>query len=109
MDRIVSWNIRGLNWPNKPEDVKSFLYSNNVGMIGLLKTKVKVKNVERVATKIFSGWNWHHNFTPSTNGRIWIGWKPRSYGISVLQHFDHLIHFHAIQLSTNKRFYIIFV
>ena len=59
-------------------------------MIGLLKTKVKVKNVERVATKIFSGWNWHHNFTPSTDGRIWIGWKPRSYGILVLQHFDQL-------------------
>ncbi|KAJ8419450.1 hypothetical protein Cgig2_023656 [Carnegiea gigantea] len=28
MDGIVSWNIRGLNWPNKQEDVHSFLHNN---------------------------------------------------------------------------------
>jgi len=55
VDSIVNWNIRGLNWPNKQEDVKSFLHNNKVGMIVLLETKVRVQKVERVAAKIFSG------------------------------------------------------
>ncbi|KAJ8420316.1 hypothetical protein Cgig2_007978 [Carnegiea gigantea] len=32
---------KGLNWPNKREDVKSFLVRQNAGMVGLLETKVK--------------------------------------------------------------------
>ncbi|KAJ8419599.1 hypothetical protein Cgig2_000942 [Carnegiea gigantea] len=47
------WNIRGLNWPNKQEDVKIFLHEKQIGLVGLLKTKVKEKNVEKVANKIF--------------------------------------------------------
>ena len=50
---IVSWNIKGLNSPNKQEDLMKFLYVNKVGLIGLLETKVKVHNVERVAAKVF--------------------------------------------------------
>lgn len=109
MDSIVSWNIRGLNWLNKQDDVKFFLYNNKVGMIGLLETKVKVQNVERVVAKVFSGRKWHQNFTPSIKGCIWIGWKPNSYEILVLKQLDQLIHCHAAQISTNKRFYITFV
>ncbi|KAJ8429723.1 hypothetical protein Cgig2_024975 [Carnegiea gigantea] len=29
MERICSWNIRGLNWPNKQEDVKIFLHEKD--------------------------------------------------------------------------------
>ncbi|KAJ8421702.1 hypothetical protein Cgig2_002599 [Carnegiea gigantea] len=72
------------------DDVKSSLHNNKVGMIGLLETKVKVQKVKRVAAKTLSGWKWHHNFTPSIKGH-------------------ELIHCHATQISTNKRFYITFV
>lgn len=44
MDSIVNWNIRGLNWPNKQEDVRAFLYSTKLGLVGLLETKVKDHN-----------------------------------------------------------------
>ena len=56
MDAIVSWNIRGLNWPNKQEDVLSFLHSNKVGLIGVLETKVKQENDSKVAARTFPGW-----------------------------------------------------
>ncbi|KAJ8419711.1 LOW QUALITY PROTEIN: hypothetical protein Cgig2_028801 [Carnegiea gigantea] len=46
MVSVSSWNIRGLNWPNKQEDVHSFLQFNKVGLIGLLETKVKEKNLK---------------------------------------------------------------
>ena len=53
MDRICSWNIRGVNWPNKQEDVKIFLHEKYIGLVGLLETKVKEKNVDLVANKLF--------------------------------------------------------
>ena len=56
MNNVVSWNIRGLNWPNKQVDVHIFLQTNKLGLIGLLETKVKEKNVEKVATHVFPGW-----------------------------------------------------
>ena len=55
MDNVVAWNIRGLNWPNKQVDVHIFLQTNKLGLIGLLETKVKEKNVEKVATHVFPG------------------------------------------------------
>jgi len=55
MNNVISWNIRSLNWPNKQVDVHIFLQTNNVGLIGLLKTKVKIKNVEKVAAQVFPG------------------------------------------------------
>ncbi|KAJ8419905.1 hypothetical protein Cgig2_028769 [Carnegiea gigantea] len=48
MDRICRWNIRGLNWPNKLEDVKIFFCEKKIGLVGLLDTKVKEKNVEKI-------------------------------------------------------------
>ena len=79
MDRICSWNIRGLNWPNKQEDVKIFLQEKHIGILGLLETKVKEKNVDRIATRLFQGWQWQHNFHLNAQWRIWVAWRPKYY------------------------------
>jgi len=46
MDSAISWNIRGLNCPNKQEDVRCFLSSHKASLLSLLETKVKAQNVE---------------------------------------------------------------
>ena len=109
MDSIVSQNIRGLNWPNRQEDVCSFLYNNKVGIIGLLETEVKDKNVDKVVGKTFPGWLWQHNFEYDTKGRIQIAQKPSSYNVQVLKMTDQLVHCYTTQLSTHKTFYATFV
>ena len=53
MDNLVSWNIKGLNWPNKQVDVNIFLQTNKAGLIGLLERKVKENNANKVAVKAF--------------------------------------------------------
>ena len=98
MDNIVSWNIRGLNQPNK-----------QVGMIGLLETKVKESNVSKVAGKTFLGWIWHHNFELNLRGHILIAWKPNTYNVQVIAKIKQLIHCHAVQLSIHRKFFITFV
>ena len=57
MDNIVGWNIRGLNWPNKQVDINHYLFANKVGLVGLFETKVKEVNVDKVAARVFPGWN----------------------------------------------------
>jgi len=108
MDRIYNWNIRGLNWPNKQEDVKIFLHEKQIGFIGLLETKVKENKVDKTHN-IFQGWSWHHNFTLCTKGRIWITWRPSCYSVKFISQTDQLIHWKVTQLSTMKGFYITFV
>ena len=91
-DSIVCWNIKGLNWPNKLEDVKIFLYNNKVGLVGLLETKVKKHNVSKVAAKVFPWWQWNTNFSLTPKGRIWIAWRPNSYNVSILSQTEQLVH-----------------
>ena len=98
MARIYSWNIRGLNWPNKQEDVTIFLHEKNIGLAGLLETKVKEKNVDKIASKIFQGWNWQHNFHLNSKGRIWVAWRPSVYAVHVLSMTDQLIHCKVTQI-----------
>ena len=76
MDDIVGWNVRGLNWPNKQVDISIYLNLNKAGLVGLFETKVKLSNVDKVASQVFPGWRWHHNFSLNTKGRIWIAWRP---------------------------------
>ena len=40
MINIIAWNVRGLNNINKQKKVANTLSINNVGMFGLLKTKI---------------------------------------------------------------------
>ncbi|KAJ8419453.1 hypothetical protein Cgig2_030899 [Carnegiea gigantea] len=109
MDNLTSWNVRGLNWPNKQAEVKLFLQSNKVGLVGLLETKVKVKNIEKVAASIFHGWNWVHNFSLNATGRIWVAWHPRAFDLEVLHLSEQFIHCRVIQLSTQRKFTVAFV
>ncbi|XP_070015032.1 uncharacterized protein [Nicotiana sylvestris] len=56
MVNILSWNVRGLNTPNKQKETKLLCNDEKVGMIGLLETKIKKDRIEQIAGKLFSGW-----------------------------------------------------
>ena len=52
MDKKISWNIRGMNAPNKQEDIKVFLQQERPGIVGFLETKVKETNIQHVMSKV---------------------------------------------------------
>jgi len=109
MANIASWNVRGLNWPNKQEDVKTFLQKNQISLIGLLETKAKKEKVQTVAARSFQGWEWQHNFHQTAKGRIWVAWKPQVYRIQVLKKTEQLLHCVAFNVSTLEKFFITYV
>ena len=42
--KIISWNVRGVNDPDKRRVIKSFLRSNSVDLVCLQETKVQQMN-----------------------------------------------------------------
>jgi len=109
MVRLCGWNVSGLNWPNKQEDLKIFLQLNNLGLVGLFETKIKMKNVAKIPSRLFQGWRWEHNFSHSPKGRIWITWKPNSFTVQVLSMSAQHIQCYIFQPSDMQQFYITYV
>ncbi|KAJ8419308.1 hypothetical protein Cgig2_009219 [Carnegiea gigantea] len=59
--------------------------------------------------KVYQNWQWKHNASMTDRGRIILSWHPRRYQFNLILKTNQLIHGEAIQLSTNKKFYITFV
>ena len=102
MNNITSWNVRGLNSPNKQKDVKIFLHQQSIGLVGLLETKIKDKEVEQIASNIFEG-------SLCSTERIWVALKSCSYAVVALRLTDQLIHCAVTHLATQHHFHITFV
>ena len=72
---ISSWNIRGLNQPSKQLEVAKLIFNYYIDIMGLLETKVSQENEPFIKNKCFKNWDFISNSSPSTVGRIWVGWN----------------------------------
>ncbi|KAH0696002.1 hypothetical protein KY289_013484 [Solanum tuberosum] len=81
---MLSWNVRGLNGPNKQKEVKLLCSEEHVGLVGLLETKIKSNKIDQVADKLFGGWSYITNLVEHYNGRIWIIWRPDYYKVNTI-------------------------
>jgi len=109
MDSILSWNVRGMNIPNKQEDIKIFLQQQQAGFVGFLETNIKDQNIALVMGRICPNWNWIHNASAKDRDKIIVCWHPRHYLFNLLHMTNQMIHGEVIQMSTTKKFFITFV
>jgi len=72
MDRIICWNVRSINCPNKQEDIKIFLQQQKACMVGFLETKIKAQNIPHVMGKLCPNWNWIHNANADERRRVFV-------------------------------------
>lgn len=79
-----SWNVRGLNAPNKQKEVKLLCNDEKVSLIGLIETKIKREKLDQLANHMFAGWQYISNLDDHYNGRIWIIWRPDYYRVSLV-------------------------
>lgn len=56
------WNVRGLNKPSKMHEIKWFLHNNKLGLFGLLETRVKACNTDRISTRLGLSWEFSTNY-----------------------------------------------
>ncbi|KAH0695976.1 hypothetical protein KY289_013458 [Solanum tuberosum] len=103
MVNMLSWNVRGLNGPNKHKEVKLLCSEEHVGLVGLLETKIKSKKIDQVADKLFGGWSYTTNLVEHYNGRIWIIWRPDYHKVNTIdmttQHITCEVFYIPLQLS----------
>ena len=109
MDSILSWNVRGMNAPNKQEDIYLFLQRHRVGLIGFLETKVQNSKIDDVMHRVCPNWTWIHNATTEERGRIILSWHPRKYRVKIIHINDQIIHGEATHLPTGRSFFISYI
>ncbi|XP_075080662.1 uncharacterized protein LOC142166136 [Nicotiana tabacum] len=95
MVNILSWNVRGLNGLNKQKEVKLICNENNVGLIGLLETKIKFNRVPEIARTIFAG--------------VWVVWRPDIYNVTIKGIISQAISCQATFVPLQLIFLITFV
>ena len=44
---VTSWNVWGMNSPDKAKKVRDFLEVNNISVVGLMETKIKEHNASK--------------------------------------------------------------
>ncbi|XP_074298351.1 uncharacterized protein LOC141629211 [Silene latifolia] len=59
--------------------------TNNVGLFGLLETRVRCSNWNKVHNNVCSDWAICTNNSSHKGGRIWLIWKPSLFTINVLE------------------------
>ncbi|KAM3237405.1 hypothetical protein P3L10_012434 [Capsicum annuum] len=84
MINLLSWNVRGLNAPNKQKEVQLLCNEENMCLIGLLETKIKREKIDSLAVNMFACWSYVTNLEEHYNGRICLTWRPDYYRVSTI-------------------------
>lgn len=109
MDKVLCWNIRGLNNNNKQYDVKHYIHKFAFGVVSLLKTKIKAKNLGLLYHKVFRGWCFTSNSSKHDGGRIVLAWKPGSFQVTISKVTPQMILCYLQPLSGRQGFYSTFI
>lgn len=54
--KLVTWNTREVNKLHKQKKINFFMNENKVGIVAILKHKIKEQKAEKVIQKIAQGW-----------------------------------------------------
>ncbi|XP_074313799.1 uncharacterized protein LOC141648993 [Silene latifolia] len=92
MGSIGFWNVRGINNVNKQKEVRYFLHNNNIGVFGLLETRVRVNSINKVHQGIGANWSLVHNTSVHDWGRIWLIWDSGNYTVDIINIEAQVIH-----------------
>ena len=109
MDRILSWNVRGINLAQKQYTVKHFLHKYHVGLVGLLEHKVKLPNLGKLYQRVFPNWCFSSNASYHNGGRIILAWNPGSFSVSIQAASSQFMHCFIQPVSGMPSFFCTFI
>ena len=85
MDKVMCWNVRGLNQREKQQAVKKMILAHQVGLVGLLETRVKVFKLGALYLNLFQGWCFTTNTRWKKGGRIVVSWNPLIFHVNHIE------------------------
>ena len=63
MIKIAAWNVRGLNKSSRQGEVRKLMLENQLSMVGVLETKVRSVNKNRIVQNLFQQWSYFDNYS----------------------------------------------
>lgn len=72
MDNIGFWNVSDSNSPHKHGHIRWLLHQYYICLFGLLETRVKASNFNKVYPKVSGNWFIITNCQVHRGGRIWF-------------------------------------
>lgn len=109
MASMMSWNVRGLNAPNKQGEAKLLCNEEQIGLVGFLETKIKVNKIDQIATQMFSGWPYFTNLSCNYNGRIWVTWRPDYHAVVPVTMSSQIITCEVVYIPLQVSYFLSFV
>lgn len=110
MNNLTCWNVRGFNQPFKIKELKELFRENNIGLCGILETRVAKNRVIGKFNNLFRNWEWFSNVQScSKNCRIVVGWDPRFFEVIHLFETDQVIHCLVTNKQSQVHFFASFV
>jgi len=76
----------------KQRDIKNSLNCYPSGLICLLETKRKARNMGAFYLSLFQGYCFTSNSVAQDSGRIFIGWNPNSFSLNIMNVSSQMIH-----------------
>ena len=70
MISISCWNIRGLNDSFKQEEIKKLIRGQQLDLMSIIETKVRLVNKNRIMENLFRNWDTLDNYSSHPYGRI---------------------------------------
>ena len=107
--KISSWNVRGFNNPSKHKEVADFVRKEDIKIMCVLETKIKMENEAKLFANSFKNWNFLSNSQPDLPARIWVCWDPNFCDILMLQQSNQYIFVKIHVFDTDSSFFAFFV
>lgn len=108
MDRILAWNVMGLNLTHKQGAMKKFIHKHQFGVVGLLEHKVKIAKLGNLYQKVFLNWCFTSNSSYHDGGVV-LAWNPSIFVVNILNVTSKLIHCLVKPMSGLNSFYCTFI
>lgn len=109
MDRIMAWNIKGLNQREKKIDFMKMIEIYHIGMVGLLEIRVKAAKLGAVYLSMFKGWCFTTNLRWNKGGRIMLASDPKVFSMNKMEGNGQFIHCQVTLLEQKQDFMLTIV
>ncbi|XP_074315556.1 uncharacterized protein LOC141651756 [Silene latifolia] len=86
-------------------DVRRFLNNNNVGLYGLVETKVKLQDFAKVLNNLGTHWQGVNNNVFHHGGRVWLIWNPSYFSVTILFVGSQIISAKVVENGSGDVFY----
>ncbi|XP_028074449.1 uncharacterized protein LOC114276810 [Camellia sinensis] len=100
---------RGFNNPSKHKEVADFVRKEDIKIMCILETKIKMENEAKLFANSFKSWNFLSNSQPDLPARIWVCWDPNFCDILMLQQSNQYIFVKIHVFDTDSSFFAFFV